>query len=218
VLTGLLRQELGFDGLVFTDSMSMHAISRRFSPDRAAALAVAAGTDVVLDSPDAEAAVRGIREPVQKGEIPRRPGRPLGGAPPPGQGPARLPPDEDRRRGGGSGGPRRTRPPGGGGRGRGEGDHAAEGRPRPGPPRSLADVDLADAKARLGGRLFLKGHVDPVGTVLLGTPEAVLADARGRIAIGAPGGGYVLSTACSVPPGAPPENVRALRAASEAAS
>jgi len=30
------------------------------------------------------------------------------------------------------------------------------------------------------------------------------------------GGGYILSTACSVPPGAPPENVRALRAAADA--
>jgi beta-glucosidase-like glycosyl hydrolase len=71
ILTGLLRQELGFDGLVFTDSMSMHAISRRFPPEKAAALAVAAGADVVLDSPDPDAARRGIREAVLKGEIPR---------------------------------------------------------------------------------------------------------------------------------------------------
>jgi beta-glucosidase-like glycosyl hydrolase len=71
VLTGLLREELGFDGLVFTDSMSMHAVSKRFAPDRAAAMAVRAGADVVLDSPDPEAAIRGIREAVEKGEIPR---------------------------------------------------------------------------------------------------------------------------------------------------
>lgn len=70
ILTGLLRQELGFEGLVFTDSMSMHAISRRFPPDRAAALAVAAGADVVLDPPDPAAALRGIREAVERGEIP----------------------------------------------------------------------------------------------------------------------------------------------------
>ena len=71
ILTGLLRTELGFDGLVFTDSMSMHAISRRFTSERAAALAVAAGVDVVLDPPDPEAALRGIREAVETGEIPR---------------------------------------------------------------------------------------------------------------------------------------------------
>jgi beta-N-acetylhexosaminidase len=71
ILTGLLRQELGFDGLVFTDSMSMHAISRRFTNERAAAMAVAAGVDVVLDPPDPEAALRGIREAIERGEIAR---------------------------------------------------------------------------------------------------------------------------------------------------
>jgi uroporphyrinogen-III decarboxylase len=82
-------------------------------------------------------------------------------------------------------------------------------------PPPLGDVDLAEAKRRVGDRLFLKGNVDPVGTMLLGTPGAVRADAARRIAIGAPGGGYVLSTACSVPPGAPPDNVRQLWVAAE---
>ena len=71
ILTGLLRVELGFSGLVFTDSMSMLAISRRFGNDKAAAMAVVAGADVVLDPPDPEAALRGIREAVDKGDIPR---------------------------------------------------------------------------------------------------------------------------------------------------
>jgi beta-glucosidase-like glycosyl hydrolase len=71
ILTGLLRQELGFTGLIFTDSMSMHAISRRFTPERAAAMAVEAGADIVLDSPDPEAALRGIQEAVEQGLIPR---------------------------------------------------------------------------------------------------------------------------------------------------
>jgi uroporphyrinogen-III decarboxylase len=83
-------------------------------------------------------------------------------------------------------------------------------------PPPLGDVDLAEAKRRVGERLFLKGNVDPVGTMLLGSPETVRADAARRIAIGAPGGGYVLSTACSVPPDAPPDNVQQLRAAAEA--
>jgi len=82
-------------------------------------------------------------------------------------------------------------------------------------PPPLGDVDLADAKARVGGRLFLKGNVDPVNTVLRGTPDQCREDARRRIAIGAPGGGYILSTACSVAPHAPPENIRALVEAAE---
>jgi beta-N-acetylhexosaminidase len=69
ILTGLLREELGFKGIIFTDSMSMHAISKRFTPAEAAALAVEAGADVVLDSPDPEAALRGIKQAVERGEI-----------------------------------------------------------------------------------------------------------------------------------------------------
>jgi len=84
------------------------------------------------------------------------------------------------------------------------------------PPDMGGDCDLAEAKRRVGGRLFLKGNVDPVGTVLRGTPDAVREDAAWRLAVGAPGGGYVLSTACSVPPGAPPPNVMQLRAAADA--
>jgi hypothetical protein len=77
-------------------------------------------------------------------------------------------------------------------------------------PPPIGTVDLADAKARLGGarpRLFIKGNVDPVNTVWRGTPDVCYRDARARIAIAAPGGGYILSTACSVPPHAPPENI-----------
>src|SRR5436309_4808907 len=70
ILTGLLRDELKFDGLIYTDSMSMFAISRNVPPDRAAALAVKAGADQVLHSPDDEAAFRGIRAAVAAGEIP----------------------------------------------------------------------------------------------------------------------------------------------------
>jgi uroporphyrinogen-III decarboxylase len=83
-------------------------------------------------------------------------------------------------------------------------------------PPPLGDVELADAKGRVGDRLFLKGNVDPVHTVLEGTPAACFEDARRRIEVAKGGGGYVLSTACSVPPGAPPENVERLAAAAEA--
>ncbi len=69
ILTGLLRDELKFKGLVFTDSMSMYAISKNWAPGKAAAEAVKAGVDFVLHSPDDEAAFRGIKAAVESGEI-----------------------------------------------------------------------------------------------------------------------------------------------------
>ena len=68
-LTGLLRGELGFNGLIYTDSMGMEAVSRRLSPGEAAARAVAAGNDVILHSPDDTAAAAGILQAVQSGAI-----------------------------------------------------------------------------------------------------------------------------------------------------
>ena len=69
ILTGLLRNELKFNGLIFTDSMTMDAISKMFSHDKAAAMAVKAGVDFALHSPDDDAAFRGIKAAVAAGEI-----------------------------------------------------------------------------------------------------------------------------------------------------
>ena len=69
ILTGLLRNELKFNGLIFTDSMSMSAISKGWTPDEAAAMAVKAGVDFVLHSPDDDLAFEGIKKAVQAGEI-----------------------------------------------------------------------------------------------------------------------------------------------------
>ena len=48
IVTGVLREELGFDGLVFTDDLDMKAISGRMTRERAVVSAVTAGCDVVL--------------------------------------------------------------------------------------------------------------------------------------------------------------------------
>src|SRR6185503_19642389 len=48
VLDGLLRREMGFDGLVITDEMEMEAIVERYGVGPAAVLAVQAGADMVL--------------------------------------------------------------------------------------------------------------------------------------------------------------------------
>lgn len=82
-------------------------------------------------------------------------------------------------------------------------------------PKPLGDVDLAEAKRRVAGRMFIKGNIDPVNTLLRGTPQESLAAARERIEIAGPGGGYILSTACSVAPATPPENILKLREAAE---
>ena len=69
IVTGLLRGELGFDGLVYTDSMRMRGITDRLSPARAAVAAVAAGHDVVVHSPDDAAAFAGLRRAVERGTL-----------------------------------------------------------------------------------------------------------------------------------------------------
>lgn len=82
-------------------------------------------------------------------------------------------------------------------------------------PPPLGTVELADAKRQTAGRMFIKGNLDPVNTVLFGTSDDVRRAARERIRIAAPGGGYILSTACSVAPAAPPENIMVLHETAE---
>jgi hypothetical protein len=78
-------------------------------------------------------------------------------------------------------------------------------------PPPLGTVELDEALQILGKRVFVKGNLDPVNTILLGTPEEVEAAARERLRAAMPGGAYILSTACSVSPAAPPENIMKLR-------
>ena len=69
ITTGVLRGEMKFDGLIYTDSMGMDAVSKALSPGDAAVLAVKAGNDIVLHSPDDAAAFAGIKAAVEKGDI-----------------------------------------------------------------------------------------------------------------------------------------------------
>jgi beta-N-acetylhexosaminidase len=70
VLTDLLRDQMGFDGIVFTDAMDMAAISGRLGSGEAAARAVEAGADVILMPASVEGAIQGIVDAVQLGRIP----------------------------------------------------------------------------------------------------------------------------------------------------
>ena len=71
VLTGLLRQELGFNGLVVTDALMMEAISASYGPGEAAVLALEAGADLVLMPADADAAIAALVAAVQGGRLNR---------------------------------------------------------------------------------------------------------------------------------------------------
>jgi beta-N-acetylhexosaminidase len=68
-VTGLLRGEFQFGGLVFTDSMEMEGVTKLAGPAEAAARAVKAGHDMILDLPDPPAALNGIKAAVDRGEI-----------------------------------------------------------------------------------------------------------------------------------------------------
>ena len=70
IVTGVLRKELGFRGLVFTDSMQMAGVTAMYSPGEAAVRAIAAGNDVVLHSADDGAAVAALKAAVASGRIP----------------------------------------------------------------------------------------------------------------------------------------------------
>jgi hypothetical protein len=82
-------------------------------------------------------------------------------------------------------------------------------------PPPLGTVELEEAKRILSGRAFIKGNVDPVNTLLNGTIPAIRQDVHRRLQIAAPGGGYILSTACSVAPQTPPENIEILHEMAE---
>ena len=77
-------------------------------------------------------------------------------------------------------------------------------------PPPLGDVVLADAVERLWGKAFIKGNIDPVNTLLNSDVDTVRADAKQRILTAGPGGGYILSSACSVAPRVDPRNLAVL--------
>ena len=69
IVTGLLREELGFNGVVITDSHAMASISARYGAGEAALLAIQAGCDIVLMPADLDAAVTALLHAVNNGEL-----------------------------------------------------------------------------------------------------------------------------------------------------
>src|SRR5580693_3052693 len=69
ILTGLLRDELKYKGLVVTDAMDMGGVTSRYPPGEAAVRAVEAGADVLLMPQVPDAAMAGLERAVRSGRI-----------------------------------------------------------------------------------------------------------------------------------------------------
>ena len=70
-LTELLREDMGFDGLIFTDALRMGAISAGYGAGEAAVLALEAGSDVLLAPEDVGEAIDAVEVAVRTGRVTR---------------------------------------------------------------------------------------------------------------------------------------------------
>jgi len=69
VITDMLIEELGYNGIVITDSFSMGAITKTFAPQDAAVRAILAGADMILMPPDLQSAHDAVLAAVESGAI-----------------------------------------------------------------------------------------------------------------------------------------------------
>ncbi len=71
VITDLLKEEMDFNGLVFTDALEMRGVTNFFKSGELEAEALQAGVDVLALPMNIKAAFRGIKQYIQEGKIPR---------------------------------------------------------------------------------------------------------------------------------------------------
>ncbi|WP_326668170.1 glycoside hydrolase family 3 protein [Streptomyces canus] len=69
ILTGILRGELGYDGVVVTDSLGMEGVRTKYGDDRVPVLALKAGVDQLLNPPSLDVAWNAVLKAVQGGEL-----------------------------------------------------------------------------------------------------------------------------------------------------
>ncbi|WP_053750252.1 glycoside hydrolase family 3 protein [Streptomyces sp. MMG1533] len=69
ILTGILREELGYDGVVVTDSLGMEGVRTKYGDDRVPVLALKAGVDQLLNPPSLAVAWNAVLKAVQDGEL-----------------------------------------------------------------------------------------------------------------------------------------------------
>jgi beta-N-acetylhexosaminidase len=69
IVTGVLRGELGYDGVVVTDSLGMAGVRQKYGDDRVPVLALKAGVDQLLDPPSLDIAWNAVLRAVRAGEL-----------------------------------------------------------------------------------------------------------------------------------------------------
>ncbi|MFH8450475.1 glycoside hydrolase family 3 protein [Streptomyces fungicidicus] len=69
ILTGILREELGYDGVVVTDSLGMEGVRTKYGDDRVPVLALKAGVDQLLNPPSLDVAWNAVLNAVRDGEL-----------------------------------------------------------------------------------------------------------------------------------------------------
>ncbi|MFF3735030.1 glycoside hydrolase family 3 protein [Streptomyces sp. NPDC002476] len=69
ILTGILREELGYDGVVVTDALDMEGVRTKYGDERVPVLALKAGVDQLLNPPNLAVAWNAVLAAVKSGEL-----------------------------------------------------------------------------------------------------------------------------------------------------
>ncbi|GEN73483.1 glycoside hydrolase family 3 protein [Chryseobacterium lathyri] len=71
IITGVLKDKLGYKGLIITDALNMGAVANKYKPGQLDALAFKAGNDIMLFSQGVSEGKKLIQKAIEKGEIPQ---------------------------------------------------------------------------------------------------------------------------------------------------
>lgn len=71
IITGLLKEQLGYKGLIITDALNMGAVANKYQPGQLDAMAFKAGNDIMLFSQGVSEGKRLIQKAIDNGEIPQ---------------------------------------------------------------------------------------------------------------------------------------------------
>ncbi len=71
IITGILKEQLGYKGLIITDALNMGAVANKFKAGELDAMAFRAGNDIMLFSQDVATGKRLIQKAIDSGEIPQ---------------------------------------------------------------------------------------------------------------------------------------------------